>query len=130
LRQGLISAGKGACEGKADAQGEQGIQRIGRHLKIFRYTTTGPCIANLAGCRHSILKERLTSENGTAARTWLETDSAAGNRTEVGWRMAYLAVIRPPRAILTMSVHDHLFVRPAARTRFAPASPQPFDPDP
>jgi hypothetical protein len=35
----LISAGQRAGQGKADAQGEQGIQRIGRHCRLIGYTT-------------------------------------------------------------------------------------------
>ena len=63
--QGLIAAGQRAREGKADAKGEQGIQRIRRHQKALPLHNANsgncPCIAKLAGCRHTILKERLTA---------------------------------------------------------------------
>ena len=67
LHHRLISAGQRAGERKADAQGEQGIQRIRRHRNTSAtQQRTAPCFAKLAGRRHSILKERLTAAAGTA----------------------------------------------------------------
>jgi hypothetical protein len=42
FEEGLISAGKRTREGKSDAQGKEGVQRVRRHQRSIRYTITTP----------------------------------------------------------------------------------------
>ena len=71
LHQCLVSAGQYARECEADAKGEQGIQRIRRHRKSFRYTANLHCFAKSRGRRHIILKEGLTALAAPVGGAWV-----------------------------------------------------------
>ena len=115
LYQGLIAAGERACERKANAKREQGIQRIGRHRRSFAtHTRNPPCIAKLAPPPHH-LKKRLTAAAGNRCSRMARADPAARNHAEVQSRWHIRRVIRlhPLRPSSRCGVHDLLFRRPS-----------------
>ena len=100
MHQHLVSAGQGAGQCEADAQGEQGIQRIRRHRWHFRYTGDAHCFAKSADRRYIILKKGLTAERGTAARAWLASAAIRAKSCGNSVSLAYSGLIRPNSWVL------------------------------